>query len=75
MTVTVRLDPLLAKKLEKAADSEGPTKSEFIRRCLQEQLSKQDDLCLPWELGKEVFGRYGSGRPDLATNRKLETVI
>jgi hypothetical protein len=29
-----------------------------------------DDKPSPYELGKHLFGRYGSGRDDLSINRK-----
>ena len=45
------------------------------RRCasLQTRCSAPSDLkhtVTPFEAGKDVFGRHGSGRDDLSTNRK-----
>jgi hypothetical protein len=66
MTITVRLDAETTKALAKAAKAEGLTKSEFIRRRLREYLDDRGDSRLAWELGKDLFGKYGSGRADLS---------
>jgi hypothetical protein len=70
MMVSVRLNGNLARQLGSAARTEGITKSELIRRCLEERFSRRDDVCPAWELGKDLFGRHGSGDPNLARNRK-----
>jgi RHH-type rel operon transcriptional repressor/antitoxin RelB len=66
MTVSLRLDDRLAKQLDAAARKEGVSKSEFVRRCLAARLSDRQTRPSAWELGKDLFGRYSSGRSDLA---------
>jgi hypothetical protein len=70
MTISIRLDPTLERKLEAAALLEGVSKSEFVRRCLEKQLDAApiDRAKLAWELGKELFDKYGSGRSDVSQN-------
>lgn len=70
MTISVRLDDHLEAGLEKAARSAGISKSDLIRKCLEEYLTRQTLDRLPWQLGKELFGKVGSGRSDLSVNRK-----
>ena len=70
MTISVRLNSKLERQLEQFARREGISKSELIRRCLEDFLSRRHQVPFPWELGKELFGREGSGRSDLSTNRK-----
>ena len=68
MTISIRLDAQLERKLATAAELEGLSKSEFVRRCLAQHLETQtlDRGKLAWELGKEVFGKFTSGRTDVA---------
>ena len=46
------------------------SKSQLIRDCLQAFLDAESDAPVAWELGKELFGKVGSGRSDLSQNRK-----
>lgn len=66
MTISLRLDEQLARQLDAAARKEGVSKSELIRRCLEAHLSDRQTQPSAWELGKDLFGRYSSGRSDLA---------
>jgi hypothetical protein len=70
MAVSVRFDPDVERKLEAAAIAQGVSKSEYIRRCVAQELDKApiDRAKLAWELGKDVFGKYGSGRSDGSEN-------
>jgi hypothetical protein len=70
MTISVRLDQETARALEKAAAASGLSKSDLLRRCLAEFLSREQPRQLAWELGKHLFGRFGSGRSDLSQGRK-----
>ncbi|MBW3543791.1 MAG: ribbon-helix-helix domain-containing protein [Planctomycetes bacterium] len=70
MAISLRLNEQLERQLELAARREGLSKSELVRRSLQEFLARRETSRLPWELGQHVFGRYGSGRGDLSANRK-----
>ena len=73
MTVSLRLDELLAKRLEVAAKARGISKSELIRQCLDDYLSNGDQQPSVWEQGKHLFGRHGSGRSDLS--EKCEDIL
>lgn len=68
MTISLRLNERLSKQLESVAREKGVSKSDLLRQCLEEYLSKHRDRPTPWELGKHLFGRHGSGRRDLAEN-------
>lgn len=70
MTIAIRLDKALERSLERCAEDEKTPKSELIRQCLREYLGRKRAAKTPWELGKELFGKFGSGRPDLSMNRK-----
>ena len=70
MAFSLRLSRPLEASLEHAAALAGISKSEFVRRCLEEQLAKQELRPTAYELGKDLFGKYGSGRGDLARNAK-----
>ncbi len=67
--MTVRLDDGLEEKIEKLSVMLGLSKSELIRRSVNQfiaNISKPD----PWEAGKELFGKFRSGKGDLSKNRK-----
>jgi len=68
--ITVRLNPELAKKLEITAKQLGMTKSELIRRSVEEYLKNIEAKPSPWELGKDIFGKYASGKGSLSQDRK-----
>ena len=67
--MTLRIDEDLEQKIEHASVNLGISKSELLRRSVQEfiaGMTKPD----PWDVGKDLFGKYRSGRHDLSTNRK-----
>ncbi len=70
MSVTIRLPVSLEKELARAASRKRVSKSQLIRDCLQAFLNAESDTPLAWELGKDLFGKVGSGRSDLSRNRK-----
>ena len=70
MSVTIRLPLPLEKELARAASRKRVSKSQLIRDCLQAFLNAESDEPLAWELGKDLFGKVGSGRSDLSRNRK-----
>jgi len=67
--LTLRLDPELERKLTNIAEALGISKSEIVRKGLQLYLNKMDKNNA-WETGKDLFGKYSSGRTDLSSNRK-----
>ncbi len=70
MTITIRLDPKLQNELDRYAEREGMTRSEFVRECIQEYLVEKKRRKTAWDLGSHIFGKHASGRSDLSTNRK-----
>ena len=67
--MTIRLDDTLESRIETMSASLGITKSELIRRSVQMFISNSEKLD-PWSAGKDVFGKFKSGRTDLSENRK-----
>lgn len=70
MTISLRIDKRMAESLSLAAKARGVSKSELIRQCLADYLDEASNRPTAWELGKELFGKVGSGRGDLARRRK-----
>lgn len=67
--ITLRLDPKLERSINNISKHLGLTKSELIRRSIQEYLNKISSQS-PWDLGKDLFGKYSSGRDNLSFDRK-----
>lgn len=70
MTLSLRLSSEVARRLEAAARRNGLSKSELVRRCLEQYLAGEEDRPSAWDLGKDLFGQCGSGQSHLARNRK-----
>jgi Arc/MetJ-type ribon-helix-helix transcriptional regulator len=70
MSLSIRLDKPLEELLRRRLQLDGMSLSDFIRDAIREKLTKADNKSSPYELGQHLFGRYGSGRDDLSTNRK-----
>jgi hypothetical protein len=71
MTITIRLPTKLENELRTRLDQRGARLSDFVRDAIAEKLGR--DPARPpsaYDLGKELFGRHGSGRRDLSSNRK-----
>ena len=67
--ITLRLDSKLEQSINNTAKILGLTKSELIRKSINEYLDKLE-LPSAWETGKDLFGKYSSGLGNLSTNRK-----
>ena len=67
--ITLRLDQKLEQQINNTAKNLGVSKSELIRRSINEYLSKlkQPDA---WDIGEDLFGRYSSGLGNLSSDRK-----
>jgi RHH-type rel operon transcriptional repressor/antitoxin RelB len=71
VTITIRLPEELEAELRLRLDAQGFVLSEFVREAIAEKLDREaGGPSSAYELGKNVFGKYGSGRDDLSTNRK-----
>jgi hypothetical protein len=70
MTFSLRLDRHLAQQLAALAKARGISRSELVRQCLEEYLAGPVQGATAWELGKDLFGCYKSGRGDLSQRVK-----
>ncbi|MEX2175444.1 MAG: hypothetical protein WD872_13865 [Pirellulaceae bacterium] len=68
MALSLRLSKQLDQWLAQAASLAGVTKSQYVRDCLEERKRSEDARPTAYELGKDLFGKYGSGRGDLSRN-------
>ena len=73
MAVSLRLTKAQEKALTRAARRAGITKSQYLRQCLTARLVAEETHSWAYELGKDLFGKYGSGRGDLSRN--AETIV
>ena len=67
--ISLRLDPELEERIGSAAKSLGISKSELLRKSVKAYL-ETIPKANAWELGKQYFGKYSSGRGNLAQDRK-----
>ena len=68
--LSVRLPGELEKKVKQLASAEGRTKTEIIRTALEVYVKSKDQAASPYVLGKDLFGKYGSGRGNLSITYK-----
>ncbi|MBN2546358.1 MAG: CopG family transcriptional regulator [Spirochaetes bacterium] len=67
---TIRLPDEIEKNIEKIAEFEHKTKSDIIKIALKEYLEKFNNQLSAYELGKDLFGKYGSGETSNSRNYK-----
>ncbi len=67
--ISLRLDPTLEQQLNTTAQNLGLTRSEFIRKSIIHYIDMQT-LPNAWETGKNLFGKYSSGKNHLSVDRK-----
>ncbi|HEY2135455.1 MAG TPA: hypothetical protein VGH49_06180 [Xanthobacteraceae bacterium] len=71
MTITIRLPTELEADLRARLDRRRVGLSDFVRDAIAEKLEREPDRApSAYDLGKELFGKHGSGRHDLSSNRK-----
>jgi len=68
--VTVRLPDQMEAQLQALSEMQNSTKTDIIRSALAEYLEKHLREKNPFELGKDLFGRYGSGDTDRSVSYK-----
>jgi Arc/MetJ-type ribon-helix-helix transcriptional regulator len=69
MTITVRLPDKLEADLRSKLTKLDVPMSEFVRQAIAEKLERDPAKKLSaYEQGKHLFGKYSSGRSDLAEN-------
>ena len=67
---TVRLDQEMEQILEKYSVIQGKSKSELIKLALTDYFKKYNISDNPYETGKDLFGKYGSGESDTSSTYK-----
>jgi len=71
MTITVRLPKKLEANLRAWLATQGARLSDFVRDAIAEKLERAPaEKPSAYDLGKRLFGKHGSGRDDLSSNRK-----
>jgi RHH-type transcriptional regulator, rel operon repressor / antitoxin RelB len=70
MAISLRLNSTIDRELAKIARAEGTSKSDLVRLLISEFVSKKSKRPTPWELGENLFGRYGSRKGNLSKDRK-----
>jgi len=70
MTISLRLEKKLDNDLSVYARVAGKSKSEIVRNMLREGMATYRVAATPWELGKDLFGREGSGEGNRSVTRK-----
>ncbi|MES0490972.1 MAG: ribbon-helix-helix domain-containing protein [Leptospirales bacterium] len=70
MATSIRLPKEIEEKLESISHSEHLSKSQIIKNSLAEYFDKHYSEKNSYELGKNYFGKYGTGQSDLSTKRK-----
>jgi Arc/MetJ-type ribon-helix-helix transcriptional regulator len=71
MTITIRLPKKLEADLRARLDTQGVGLSDFVRDAIAEKLERGSaEKSSAYDLGKHLFGKRGSGRDDLSSNRK-----
>lgn len=69
MTITVRLPKDLEVELRTRLAGEEIALSDYVCDAIAEKLQREQERNpSPYELGRELFGKYSSGRSDLAEN-------
>jgi predicted DNA-binding protein len=67
---TIRLSDDIETTLNQIAKNEHKSKSEIIKTALQIFIENYYQDQTPYELGKDVFGKYGSGQNNNSSNYK-----
>ncbi len=70
---TVRLNDEMEKKLSILTELEKKTKSELIKKALLVYYENHTRKKSPYDLGKDLFGKYGSNEEDLS--EKYKTIV
>jgi RHH-type transcriptional regulator, rel operon repressor / antitoxin RelB len=71
VTITIRLPTELEADLRARLEQRRLALSDFVRDAIAEKLQREPgQIPSPYEVGKDLFGKHGSGRNDLSANRK-----
>jgi predicted DNA-binding protein len=64
--ISVRLSKELEDKIERLSKQENMTKSDIVKEALSKYIVEHEKKTNPFELGKELFGKHGSGKGNLS---------
>ena len=67
---TVRLPPDIEQKLQSMSITQHKSKSELIKEALERFFSIEDSRKDSYEIGKDIFGKFGSGQSNLSHDYK-----
>jgi len=70
--ISIRLSKDLESKIDKLSKQENTTKSDIIKEALEKYITEEEYKMKPYLLGKDLFGRYGSGKGDLSKTYKTK---
>lgn len=68
--ISLRLPADLDEKLKQIAKNEKISKSEIVKRALVLYFKDYQKTYSPYDLGSDLFGKYGSGDRSLSQNYK-----
>lgn len=68
--ISLRVRADVAQALERAARARRTSKSRLILESLEETLARREEEKSSFEIGKDLFGRHGSGRRDTARRHR-----
>ena len=68
--ISLRLSDDLDEKLNQIAKTEKISKSEIVKRALVQYFEDYQKSHSPYDLGTDLFGKYGSGDGTLSQNYK-----
>ena len=68
--ISLRLTTDLEHKLNQISKTENVSKSEIIKKALIMYLNDNEKKYNPYFLGKDLFGKYGSGKSNLSKDYK-----
>jgi hypothetical protein len=68
--LSIQLSEDIEKKIEQIARNENLTNTEVIRSAIELYFHRYLEADTPFELGKDLFGKYGSGKGNLSKDYK-----
>ena len=68
--ISVRLSKDDEKKLYEISENEDMTKSDIVKDALERYFTEYDKKASPYNVGRDLFGKYGSGQKDSSTKYK-----
>lgn len=68
--ISIRLPQELEEKLALLSASQRVTKSDIVKLALEDYFKRYEEVRRPYDLGKDLFGKYGSGVGTLSQDYK-----